>query len=220
MISSRLDWFVESNGVLHNSQAGFRRKRNTTDHIVQLELDIKEGFSQKESTVAVYLDICKAYDCVWIHGLLFKLASIGVKGCLLGWISNFLTCRVLCVRIGNHLSEFKDVKTGVPQGAVLSPPHFNIMLYDFPSFPPRIKKLLFTDDITIYARVKKFMQAEIILQPCLEKIRLWGRKWKFRFSGEKSTAMVSTRATHNPGDDPLLFISGQRLRTVRISLFL
>lgn len=69
VMSSRLDWFVESYGVLPTSQAGFRRKRNTTDHIVQLELDVKEGFSQKESTVAVYLDICKAYDCVWIQGL-------------------------------------------------------------------------------------------------------------------------------------------------------
>lgn len=57
---------------------------------MQLELDVKEEFSQMESTVAVNLDICKAYDCVWIQRLLFKLASIGVNGCLLSWISNFL----------------------------------------------------------------------------------------------------------------------------------
>ncbi len=47
-ISSRLDWFIESRGIFHNSQAGLRRKRNTTDHIVQLEFDVKEGFAQKE----------------------------------------------------------------------------------------------------------------------------------------------------------------------------
>jgi ribonuclease HI len=213
VIASRLDWFVESKGIIHKSQAGFRRKRNTTDHIVQLELDVKEGFTQKESTVAVYLDISKAYDCVWIQGLMFKLASIGVTGRLLGWIKNFLTGRSLCVRVGSHLSEFRDVKTGVPQGAVISPLLFNIMLYDFPSFPSLVNKLLFADDITIYTRVKKPIQAESVLQPCLEKISLWGRRWKFRFSGEKSAAMVFTRA-HHPGDDPLLFIAGQRLRTV------
>ena len=132
---------------------------------------------------------------------------------MLGWINNFLTGRVLCVRVGSHLSEFRDVKTGVPQGAVLSPLLFNVMLYDFPSFPSLIKKLLFADDITIYAAVKIPIQAESILQPCLEKISLWGRRWKFRFSGEKSVAMVFTRA-RDPGDDPLLFISGQHTAAV------
>ena len=51
IVSSRLDWFIESKGILYNSQVGFRRKRNITDHIVQLELDVKEGFSEKESWI-------------------------------------------------------------------------------------------------------------------------------------------------------------------------
>ncbi len=88
----------------------------------------------------MYLDISKAYDCVWIQGLVFKLASIGVTGRLLTWINNFLTGRSICVRVGSNISEFRDVKTGVPQGAVISPLLFNIMLYDFPSFPSLVKK--------------------------------------------------------------------------------
>ena len=144
---------------------------------------------------------------------MYKLSLIGASGRLLGWINCFLTGRVLCVRVGNHLSEFRAVKTGVPQGAVLSPLLFNIMLYDFPSPTAMTKRLLFADDITVYAKVKVPAQAEPILQPYLEKIGLWGRKWKFRFSGEKSAAMVFTRA-YKPGDDPLFFICGERIRTV------
>ena len=156
VIAGRLDWFVESKRILHNSQAGFGRGRNTSDHIIQLEMDVKESFASKKSTVAVFLDISKAYDCVWIQGLLFKLSRIGVSGLILGWISRFLTDRELCVRVGSYLSEFRPILTGVPQGAVLSPLLFNIMLYDFPIPPSLIKKLLYADDITIYVSVKKY----------------------------------------------------------------
>jgi hypothetical protein len=69
VIAGRLDWFVESKRILHNSQAGFRRGRNTSDHIIQLEMDVKESFASKKSTVAVFLDISKAYDCVWIQAI-------------------------------------------------------------------------------------------------------------------------------------------------------
>lgn len=72
----------------------------------QLELDVKGGFAPKESTVAVYLDICKAYDYVWIHGLVFKLASIGANGCFLGEMYNFLAGRVLFVSSFLFMSFF------------------------------------------------------------------------------------------------------------------
>lgn len=37
--------------------------------IIKLEIDIRESFSERKSIIAVFLDISKAYDCVWIQGL-------------------------------------------------------------------------------------------------------------------------------------------------------
>lgn len=53
VISSRLNWFIESRRILHNSQAGFCPKRRPTDHIVQLKIDVKQGFSKK----AIYTSV-------------------------------------------------------------------------------------------------------------------------------------------------------------------
>ena len=72
IIANRLHWFLESKNKINQEQAGFRRGCSTTDHIVQLETDVKLAFSKKRSLVAVFLDISKAYDSVWIQGLLLK----------------------------------------------------------------------------------------------------------------------------------------------------
>ncbi|KZR99972.1 putative Pol protein, partial [Daphnia magna] len=62
LIANRLHWFLETKGLINKEQAGFRRGCSTYDHIIQLESDIKRSFSQKQSTVAAFLDISKAYD--------------------------------------------------------------------------------------------------------------------------------------------------------------
>jgi hypothetical protein len=95
-------------------------------------MTLKKASKKKKSTVAVFLDINKAYDTVWTSGLLFKLSKIGIHENCLGWISNFLRDRSIVIRIGSHTSEPRKISNGVPQGAVISPLLFNVMLYDFP----------------------------------------------------------------------------------------
>ncbi|XP_045025199.1 uncharacterized protein LOC123469925 [Daphnia magna] len=181
------------------------------DHIIQLETDIVTSFSKKKSTVAVFLDIEKAYDSIWIQGLLFKMASMGITGAILAWLKNFVTGRSMCVRIGDQESSHKTISNGVPQGAVISPILFNIMMSDFP-MQQQTKTLLFADDVTIYTQVNQPEDAETTLQPALDKIYRWGSKWNFKFAPAKSATVVFTRA-YKPGADPLLFLNGHRIMT-------
>jgi hypothetical protein len=160
--------------------------------------------------VAVFLDIDKAYDSVWVKGLLYKLSKIGCTGNCLGWLQNFLQNRSICIRLGSHISQSRVIKIGVPQGAVLSPFLFNLMLIDFPSPPLDITLQLYADDFNVYTQVKKPIDAEPVLQPYIEKVARWGRKWKLKFSAPKSTSVSFTRS-YKPGDDPLVFLNGHRI---------
>ena len=65
MINTRLMWFLESNGLITNSQCGFRSKRSTVDHLVRLETFVREAFIKKEHLTAVFFDLEKAYDTTW-----------------------------------------------------------------------------------------------------------------------------------------------------------
>ncbi|KZR96521.1 Uncharacterized protein APZ42_009098, partial [Daphnia magna] len=76
ILSNRLHWYLEAKGLINVSQAGFRKGCSTTDHIAQLDSDIKLSFNMKQCTVATFLYIKKAYDTVWVQGLIYKMAKI------------------------------------------------------------------------------------------------------------------------------------------------
>ena len=163
MITNRATWFLEKNQVLPPSQAGFRQRRSTMDHLTKLESNVKMSFHEKMSTVAIFLDIPKAYDMVWTRGLHYKMAKIGFSGRLLSWFESFLSGRSFQVTVGNALSAPCPTENGVPQGSVVSPLLFNIMLYDFSIPTTGVKSLLYADDIAVYASVKYPIQAEAVI---------------------------------------------------------
>jgi hypothetical protein len=105
ILANRIQWLLESKKLINKQQAGFRRGCSTTDHIIQLESQIKQDFSKKRSTVAVFLDISKAYDSLWTQGLIYKASRLGISGPILAWLQEFLTGRSLCVRVGSHTSQ-------------------------------------------------------------------------------------------------------------------
>jgi hypothetical protein len=47
----------------------------TEDPIAYLAQDIENAFQDKKKTLAVFVDLTKAFDKVWEKGLLFKLPN-------------------------------------------------------------------------------------------------------------------------------------------------
>ena len=181
----RWSWYLASNHFIPHFQAGFRKGRSTLDHIIALESSIKMCFASSLSTCALFLDISKAYDSVWISGLLAKLARLQIHGRCLKWLKGFLCYRSFCVRIENYLSEFRDLVAGVPQGSILSPILFNVMISDFPNPSPEITTLLYADDVAFFYHARNSASAECIIQPVLDLISAWGLKWRLEFSASK-----------------------------------
>lgn len=70
MITERLVFFAESRGILSLHQSGFRRGRGTMDPVICLEMEIRKAQVNKESLMAVFFDVEKAYDMIlegWIN---------------------------------------------------------------------------------------------------------------------------------------------------------
>jgi hypothetical protein len=51
---------------------GFRPVLSTTLQLARLVEKFKRNFDEKRLTDAVFLDVAKAFDFMWIEGLLFK----------------------------------------------------------------------------------------------------------------------------------------------------
>jgi len=77
IVYDRLSEYCESQGVLAEEQAGFRKLHSTIDQLFTFYEVIKGRVPAK--TYCCFLDIEKAYDRTWRDGLWYLLQAKGVK---------------------------------------------------------------------------------------------------------------------------------------------
>ncbi len=82
----------------------------------------------KEYMFAVFFDIEKAYDTLWKGGLPIKLNKLGIGGKFYNLVLDFE--RTFQVKIGEEISDPYNILNGTPQGSVISPILFNLMIND------------------------------------------------------------------------------------------
>ena len=70
---------------------------------------------ESKFTVAIFLDVSKAVDCVNHDILLSKLACHGVLEHSLAWFVSYLSCRKQRVCMQGLSSMWGEIRVGVPQ---------------------------------------------------------------------------------------------------------
>ena len=115
----RLNSFVSRFDILSDIQFGFRPKLNTTLAIFNLIKDFIKTFNKKLYTMALFLDLRKAFDVVDRDILLRKLEKYGFRGKVNDFITSYLSGRSQYVSINGLDSNVSNCRFGVPQGSVL-----------------------------------------------------------------------------------------------------
>ena len=95
-----------------------------------------------------------SYDQVWHHRLLYKLSCIGLSGKIYEFIKSFLSNRTVQTRVGKNYSTPRNLDMGIPQGSVIAPILFNIMLFDLPkAVSKNVTVVQYADDICMWMNV-------------------------------------------------------------------
>ena len=210
MVNTRLTWYLENNNILIEEQAGFRKGRCTEDQITLISQSIEDGFQEKKNTVAVWIDMEKAFDRVWKKGLSYKLQKYGITGKMHQWITEYLRKRKARVKIQEHLSRCHILKEGVPQGSVLSPTLFSIYINDIQSVIPKgVNAALYADDLAIWTIEENIGTAKVRLQNALENLNMWTQDWIMKANAKKTTFTIFTLSTKKP--TVTLTLDGQKL---------
>jgi len=192
MVTERLTYYLESKQLLSNSQSGFRRNKSTIDQILKLQDTISKYNRNRGFTVGVFLDFEKAYDMVWRAGLMSKVKKLGINGNLFQFIREFIQNRTFEVKVGAECSEKRILENGTPQGSVLSPMLFLIMINDIEIGNTGAELSLFADDSATYKSGKNLNKIIKDLQSSLDNICKWAEKWGVKISSTKSSCVIFT----------------------------
>ena len=149
IIYKRLNNFLEKFNILSQMQFGFRKGIGTNCALYYVTEYLYNNLDKSRPTIAVFLDLAKAFDTVNHKLLLEKLYYYGVRGTAYNLMKNYLSGRTQFVKIGKIKSKTCKINIGVPQGTILGPLLFLIYINSIFNLLPLFTTVSFADDTVI-----------------------------------------------------------------------
>ena len=148
--------FLEVTLALADEQHGFRQRRSCLSQLLNHYDEILKGLEEGHNVDTIFLNFSKAFDKVDKFILCRKIKRVGVFGYLGIWIHNILSERKQDILANGAKSSEARVTSGIPQGTVLGPLLFLVMINDLPDSVDDSIVSIFADD----ARVTKNHQRQ------------------------------------------------------------
>ena len=130
-------------------QLAYKKGHNTTMAFIKCQHFWLQRLDRDAAFVRAFsFDFSNAFDSV-SHRILFsKLAWYDINPYIKNWIIRFLCDRRQRVVVDGLVISFLNVNRGAPQGTVLGPLFFSIMVNDIKPVSPQTLLIKYADDIT------------------------------------------------------------------------
>jgi len=180
-------------GLLRNEQFGFRPEHSTSLQLGHLVERITRNFGEKRLTGAVFLDVAKVFDTVWIDGLLYKLTLLNFPSYLVHTISSYCRGRTFEASFQTATSSHRGMPAEVAQGGLISPVLFSLYV-DMPTPLHHVDLALYVNDMTFIATYRKPTLLVCYLESYLNDLQRWLSEWRIAINVSKSTTIIIARA--------------------------
>ena len=195
-INKCLMTFLTDIKAIHPLQSGFRSNYSCSDAVHKVVSDVLHQKQKNRCVIGMFLDFCKAFDCV-NHDILFnKLASYKIIGPSLKLIKSFLDDRQQYVFYNQIASEKKPINIGVPQGSILAPTLFLVFINDMLNLPLSSTAYAYADDTVFICHQKDPQSLEQHCRGDLGVIQEWCYNNRMTINIKKSHYLVFGNAKH------------------------
>ena len=123
------------------------------------------------------MDISKAFDRIWHHGLLYKLKLLGICGRYYNLIQSFIKSRHQRVVLNGQSSKWSLFQASAPQGSILGPLLFIVYIKNLPQ-GLRYNAKLFAEDTSLFSKITSPAISSSNLDENLLKTTQWVYQWK------------------------------------------
>ncbi|XP_068250342.1 uncharacterized protein [Palaemon carinicauda] len=140
MVLRRLQWVV---GPLHDRLYAYTRGIGKQKCLADVMATVNG-----KSALVVFLDLEKAYELASSDAILTSLVIKGVRGHLLAWTQKYTQTREARVTFQGATSPYIPLENGTPQGGILSPFLFNVLMENIlkEDYPEGIQIFIYADD--------------------------------------------------------------------------
>ena len=190
----RITRYMEDRGLIPCHQTGFRKGMSTSINIKRLYnhtyLQTARS-SLGRPTVVVLFDAKKAFDTVWHEGILHKSLIDHLPSRFILFLKSWLANRSLQVKVGGTLSKPVSIKSGVPQGALLSPLLWNYWTGDCPTTKkPSSDTSLYADDCAVWTTQTSINKTIDEVQSEIWTLTDWTKRKRIRFEPSKTKILA------------------------------
>ena len=196
IVYARTYSFLIETNQLYQSQYGFRKRHSCEHAIGELVGEVVKNIENMKFTVAIYLDLSKAFDTLEHSTLLSKLELYGIRGVALKWFREYLDSQKLLVKCSTSLnsppikSDTHDIEYGTAQGSCLGPLLFLLFCNDMHLNLMFLHCLQFADDTTLYLGHADIRYLEFCVEHDLLVLQDWFRANKLTLNIDKSCCML------------------------------
>ena len=155
-MKNRLYQFLTKKNFFSENQFGFIKGKGTEDALLRFTTTIYKSLNDNFKTLAIFIDISKAFDSVNHDILLRKLYLAGVRGNQHDWFKSYLNERKQFVKLNNIESNRLIIKKGVPQGSILGPLLFIFFINNLCNLKLFGRIITYADDTVLIYSAKTY----------------------------------------------------------------
>jgi hypothetical protein len=134
---------------------------------------------ERRLTGAVFLVVAKAFNTVWVKGLLYKLTLLNVPSYLVKTIYSYLDCRTIQTSFQLATSTCRGMWVGVAQGGLVYSVLFSLYV-GMSRTPSRHDQLAqYADDRALVATSLNSSLLVGYLEAYLGRLERWLHDWRF-----------------------------------------